>query len=52
MSKTKKHKIAKLTDEQYVNYIMSLKNDAAVFTADGKTVVPDGLVGESGKNDD
>lgn len=37
MSKAKKHKIAKLTDEQYVNYIMSLKNQSAASAAEGQS---------------
>ena len=40
MSKNKK-KIKKLTDEQYNAYIASLKNPAALFSADGKMLVPD-----------
>lgn len=32
----KKKKIVKLTDEQYVKYIMSLKDDAALYGADGE----------------
>ena len=37
----KKKKIAKLTDQQYFEYIMSLKDDAALFNADGEILVPD-----------
>ena len=37
----KKKKIAKLTDEQYFAYIMSLKDDGALFNADGEMLVPD-----------
>ena len=37
----KKKKIAKLTDQQYFAYIMSLKDDAALFTANGEMLVPD-----------
>ena len=37
----KKKKIAKLTDQQYFEYIMSLKDDAALFNADGEMLVPD-----------
>ncbi len=40
MSKNKK-KIKKLTDEQYNEYIATLKYDAALFNADGSMVVPE-----------
>ncbi|MDE7082398.1 MAG: hypothetical protein K2O89_01680 [Clostridia bacterium] len=36
----KKNKIAKLTEEQYYAYIAGLKEDAALFSADGKMIVP------------
>lgn len=36
----KKKKIVKLTDEQYVKYIMSLKDDAALYSADGEMFTP------------
>ena len=36
-----KKKIIKLTDEQYLQYIMGLKDDAALFDKDGEVVVPD-----------
>ncbi len=39
MSKNKK-KIRKLSAEQYNQYIASLKNPAALFSADGKMLVP------------
>lgn len=39
MSKPKK-KIRKLTDEQYNEYIATLKNDAALYSADGSMFVP------------
>lgn len=39
MSKNKK-KIRKLTDEQYNEYIATLKNDAALYSADGSMFVP------------
>ena len=40
MSKNKK-KIRKLTDEQYNQYIAGLKDGAALFSADGKMLIPD-----------
>lgn len=40
MSKSKK-KIRKLTDEQYNEYITTLKSDAALYSADGSMYVPD-----------
>ncbi len=39
MSKSKK-KIRKLTDEQYNEYIATLKNNAALYSADGSMYVP------------
>lgn len=36
----KKKKIIKLTDEQYIKYIMSLKDDAALYNADGEMFTP------------
>lgn len=36
-----KKKIVKLSEEQYYQYIMGLKNDAALFSADGEVIVPD-----------
>lgn len=44
--KKKRRKIAKLTDEQYIAYIMSLKDDAPLYSADGNMVVPDSLKAE------
>ena len=37
----KKKKIVKLTDQQYFEYIMSLKDDAALYNADGEMFVPE-----------
>jgi hypothetical protein len=39
MSKSK-HKVRKLTDEQYNAYISTLKNDAALYSKDGSLQVP------------
>ena len=36
----KKRKIRKLTDEQYNAYIATLKDEPALYSANGKTVVP------------
>lgn len=36
-----KKKIVKLTDKQYFDYIMGLKEEPALFDADGKMPVPD-----------
>lgn len=36
----KKNKIARLTEEQYYAYIAGLKNDAALFDANGDMIVP------------
>lgn len=38
-----KKKMRKLNDEQYFKYIMSLKDDAALYNADGEMFVPDEL---------
>ena len=38
-----KKKIVKLTDEQYMKYIMSLKDDPSLYNADGEMQVPDNL---------
>lgn len=40
VSMAKKKKIIKLTDEQYIKYIMSLKDDAALYNADGEMFTP------------
>ncbi len=45
-----KKKIVKLSEEQYYKYIMGLKNDAALFSADGKVIVPDTF--KDDKNED
>lgn len=36
----KKNKIARLTEEQYYAYIAGLKDDAALFDANGDMIVP------------
>ena len=36
----KKNKIRKLTNEQYLAYIMGLNGSAALFDADGNVVAP------------
>ena len=40
MSKRKK-KITKLTDEQYYSYIMSLKDEPALYGLDGEAFIPE-----------
>ncbi len=45
-----KKKIVKLTDEQYYKYIMSLKDEAALYGADGEMFVPDSLKSEEDDN--
>ena len=37
----KKKKIVKLTDQQYYEYIMSLKDDAAAYCTNGEIFVPE-----------
>jgi hypothetical protein len=39
MSKSK-HKVKKLTDEQYNEYITTLKNTPSLYNADGSLAVP------------
>ena len=36
----KKNKVLKITEEEYFAYVAGLKNDAALFAADGKLLVP------------
>ncbi|MBD5632785.1 MAG: hypothetical protein HDP34_06095 [Clostridia bacterium] len=48
----KKNKIKKITDEQYLQYIAGLKNDAALFNANGDLSVPDAFVGYADEEKD
>lgn len=45
-----KKKIVKLSEEQYYQYIMGLKNDAALFSPDGNVVVPDAFKKDEKEN--
>lgn len=45
-----KKKIAKLNDEQYFKYIMSLKDDAALYNANGEMYVPDEIESDKGED--
>ncbi len=45
-----KKKIVKLTDEQYIKYITSLKNDPALYGADGEMTVPDSIKPADNRN--
>lgn len=47
----KKKKIARLTEEQYNAYIMSIKDKAAAFDAKGELVVPPAFQKEEEKKD-
>lgn len=47
----KKKKVARLTEEQYNAYIMSIKDDAAAFSAKGELIVPPALQKEEEKKD-
>jgi hypothetical protein len=47
---SKKKKIPKLNDEQYYKYIMSLKDDAALYNADGEMYVPSEIDPHKPKN--
>ncbi len=51
MGKRKK-KITKLNEEQYLAYIMSLKDEPALYNGDGKAFVPDAIVPEDVKTGD
>ena len=52
MSKNKK-KIAKLNDEQYYTYIMSLRDEPALYNADGEEFVPENITPEqTNQNED
>ncbi|MDE7329905.1 MAG: hypothetical protein K2N30_02250 [Clostridia bacterium] len=42
----KKNKVPKITEEEYFAYVAGLKNDAALFDADGKMAVPAPFVSE------
>lgn len=44
---SKKKKIPKLTDEQYYEYIMGLRDNAALFNADGEVLVPEPFTKEN-----
>ena len=48
----KKKKILKLNDRQYYEYIMSLKDDAALYNWNGKIFVPEELKKDEEKKDD
>lgn len=37
----KKNKINKISEEQYLQYIAGLKDDAALFTPSGEILMPD-----------
>ncbi len=50
MSKKKK-KIAKLSEEQYAAYIMSLKDDAPLYNGDGEMFVPPDIAPEKEKKE-
>lgn len=39
-----KKKIARLTDEEYLAYIMSLKDEPALYSADGELTIPSSLL--------
>jgi hypothetical protein len=49
MSKSK-HKVRKLTDEQYNAYISTLKSDAALYNSDGTPFVPKQISKKSEKD--
>ena len=47
----KKKKILKLTDQQYYEYIMGLKDDAALFCANGEILIPEEIKKDEEKKD-
>ena len=48
----KKKKIAKLTDRQYYEYIMSLKDEASLYNSNGEAFVPEEIKKDDSKKDD
>lgn len=44
-----KHKVRKLTDEQYNEYIAVLRNDAVLYMADGNQYIPEEIAPEKRK---
>ncbi len=40
----KKNKVPKITEEEYYAYVSGLKNEASLFSADGKITVPSPLL--------
>ena len=48
----KKKKIARLTDRQYYEYIMSLKDEPAPYCANGEMFIPEEIKKEENKNSD
>ena len=48
----KKKKIAKLTERQYYEYIMSLKDDAALYMPSGEMFVPEEIKKDDDKQDE
>ena len=48
----KKKKIAKLSDVQYYEYIMSLKDDAALYNTDGQPYIPEEIKKDESKKED
>ena len=47
----KKKKMPKLTEEQYNAYVMSLKNEASVYSSDGEIFIPPQIRKEEKKKD-
>lgn len=47
----KKKKITRLTEEQYNAYVMSIKNNASAYSADGEIFVPPSIRKEEEKKD-
>lgn len=47
----KRHKVKKLTDEQYFAYVAGLKENAALFDMDGELLVPDAFTHEERDGD-
>ena len=48
----KKKKILKLTDQQYYEYIMSLKDDAALYCPNGEIYIPNVLKKDENEDKD
>lgn len=47
----KKHKINKISEQEYLSYIAGLKNDAALFNSNGDMAIPEPFVKRDGEKE-